>query len=303
MSKHIQQRDKLKTEQQNPVSEGIDRRSIEEILAIINNEDKMVAFAVEKVLAQVAETVRLAVKALKSEGRVIYMGAGTSGRLGVLDASEIPPTFSAPQDRFIGLVAGGREALVKSIEGAEDIPEKAKEDLKDISLGDTDLVIGIASSSTTTYVLEGLKYARKTGAATAFLICNPEPLSPVDVDVIIAVDIGNEILTGSTRMKSGTATKLILNSISTTAMIQLGKVYDNLMVDLMVTNKKLEDRGRRIISRVCEVDYDAAGDLLFNASGSVKTAIVMGKFGWDIKRAHFELDSVGGKLRDLLESK
>jgi len=271
-------------------------------LRIINDEDKLIASAVEQTLPDVAEAVRLAVKTLKSGGRIIYMGAGTSGRLGVLDASEIPPTFSAPKNWFHGVIAGGREALVQSIEGAEDHPEQAQIDLEKVDLGGNDLLIGIASSSTTPYVIAGLDYARNLNAYTVFLICNPKPLSPIKVDVLISVDVGQEIITGSTRMKSGTATKLILNSISTTTMIQLGKVYDNLMVDLMVTNKKLEDRGRRIISSVTGVNYQKAGNILVEAEGSVKTAIVMVELNCNLSEAKNKLLEVNGRLRNLLES-
>lgn len=298
---NINERDLLKTEQQNPVSKEIDTRSVEKILQIINDEDKKVAFAVGKVLPEISQTVKEAVAVLKSGGRIIYLGAGTSGRLGVLDAAEIPPTFSAPDTWFQGIIAGGREALVRSIEGAEDHPENAVEGLKAIALSDRDLLIGIASSSTTPYVIEGLRFARKRGAATVFIICNPDPLKPVPVDILIPVDIGSEIITGSTRMKSGTATKLILNSISTATMIKLGKVFDNLMVDLMVTNKKLEDRGKRIISRVTGVDYDTAGDFLRRSHGSVKSAIVMVLLDCNLQDADRELAAVDGHLRLLLD--
>ena len=293
-------RESLKTEQQNQASSGIDSKSTDEILRIINSQDKLVADAVEKVLPQIADTVELVVETLKEGGRVIYIGAGTSGRLGVLDASEIPPTFSAPHSWFQGVIAGGKDALVRSIEGAEDKLGQSRYDLEKIGFSSKDILIGIASSSTTPYVVDALEYAREIGARTVFLICNPSPLNPVDVDVLIPVDIGQEILTGSTRMKSGTATKMILNSISTTSMIKLGKVYDNLMVDLMVTNKKLEDRGKRIISKVAGIDGKSAGEYLLSSSGSVKTAIVMAHYRISFDEAVEKLKNVNGHLRKLI---
>ncbi|MBL7047522.1 MAG: N-acetylmuramic acid 6-phosphate etherase [Candidatus Marinimicrobia bacterium] len=295
-------RESLSTEQQNVRSMDIDTRSILEILQIINDEDKRIPQAVNKVLPQVAETVELTVTSIKSGGSVFYVGAGTSGRLGVLDAAECPPTFSAPPNMFRGIIAGGDKALKQSIEGAEDHPEDVVRDLKSAGLKAEDVLIGIASSSTTPYVIRALEYGRSIGTKTVFLICNPEPLIPVNVDVLISVDVGQEIITGSTRMKSGTATKMILNMISTATMIRLGKVYGNLMVDLMAINEKLVDRGTRIISKMTSLSYDEANDLLFKANREVKTAIVMHHQQCDYDTAKSLLKENNGFLRPLIET-
>ena len=296
-------RSSLATEQQNPSSMDLDSKSIAEILEIINREDSTVSEAVREVLPQLEEVVNLAVDAIKGGHHVIYIGAGTSGRLGVLDAAECPPTFSAPPDFFQGVIAGGEEALRQSIEGAEDKPEDAERDLKSIGVREGDVVIGIASSGTTTYVLHALQYAKTKGSSTVFLICNPSPIVEIDVDVLIAVDVGQEVITGSTRMKSGTATKMILNMISTATMVRLGKVYGNLMVDLKAVNEKLVDRGNRIISQLTGLDYDSANNLLMDAGKEVKTAIVMYYQKCDYDTARQTLDDNGGFLRFVIETK
>lgn len=290
----------LETEQQNPNSYRIDRKSIPEILDIINREDEKIAPAVRKTLPEIARAVELTVKAIRSGHRLIYVGAGTSGRLGVLDATEMPPTYSAPRNWFQGLIAGGSEALVRSIEGAEDKPEDAVKDLKAMGLTAGDCVMGIASSSATPYVVSALTYARELGAGTIYLICNPAPLVPVEVDVLIAVPVGPEIITGSTRMKSGTATKMVLNMISTTSMIKIGKVYGNLMVDLQVVNNKLVDRGSRIIAQLSGLDYEQAKAYLEKSGGSVKTAIVMARQSCTREEALDLLRSKNGSLRDVI---
>ena len=296
-------RSSLATEHQNPSSMDLDSRSVAEILDIINREDCKVAEAGHEVLSQLEEVVNLAVDAIRDGHHVIYVGAGTSGRLGVLDAAECPPTFSAPPDFFQGVIAGGEEALRQSIEGAEDKPEDAEQDLKSIGVRDGDVVIGIASSGTTTYVLHALKYAKTKGSSTVFLICNPSLLVEIDVDVLIAVDVGQEVITGSTRMKSGTATKMILNMISTATMVRLGKVYGNLMVDLKAVNEKLVDRGNRIISQLTGLDYDSANNLLMDAGKEVKTAIVMYYQKCDYDTARQTLDDNDGFLRFVIETK
>ena len=296
-------RSSLVTEQQNPSSMDLDSKSVAEILEIINREDSTVSEAVREVLPQLEEVVNLAVDAIRGGHHVIYVGAGTSGRLGVLDAAECPPTFSAPPDFFQGVIAGGEEALRQSIEGAEDKPEDAERDLKSIGVCEGDVVIGIASSGTTTYVLHALQYAKTKGSSTVFLICNPSPLVEIDVDVLIAVDVGQEVITGSTRMKSGTATKMILNMISTATMVRLGKVYGNLMVDLKAVNEKLVDRGNRIISQLTGLDYDSANNLLMDAGKEVKTAIVMHHQKCDYDTARQTLDDNDGFLRFVIETK
>ena len=293
-------REQLFTEQQNIRSLDLDSRSIAEILTIINDEDSGVAEAVRKVLPAVEQAVELAVEAIRGGHRVFYVGAGTSGRLGVLDASECPPTFSAPPEWFTGVIAGGREALTKSIEGAEDQPEEAVRDLDDAGLSAGDLIVGIASSSTTPYVLKALEYGHESGCGTVFLICNPAPLVEVDVDVLIPIDVGREVITGSTRMKSGTATKMVLNMISTAAMVRLGKVYDNLMVDLRAVNDKLVDRGTRIISKLTSLTYNESQKLLKEADMEVKTAVVMHVQSCDYDKAKALLSEQGGFLRPFL---
>ncbi|NOZ04337.1 MAG: N-acetylmuramic acid 6-phosphate etherase [FCB group bacterium] len=296
----LKSRKDLTTEQQNPNSHQIDKRSIPEILKIINREDQSVAGAVEKVIPEITRAVELAVKTIKSGHRIFYVGAGTSGRLGVLDATEMPPTYSAPRNWFQGIIAGGWEALVRSVEGAEDKPEDAILDLETAGVEAGDLVFGIASSSATPYVVSALKYGRSVKASTVYLICNPKPLVPVEVDVLIAVDVGPEIITGSTRMKSGTATKMILNMVSTTTMIRIGKVYGNLMVDLQVVNDKLADRGTRIIEQLTDLDYDKARKYLYLAEGSVKTAIVMARKNCDLEEAKNLLRENDGLLRRVI---
>lgn len=265
----------LITEKQNPHSMDIDKLSTLEILELINREDSLIPSAVQKAISEIEKVVELAVTALKNGNRIIYIGAGTSGRLGILDASEIPPTFSVPHEWFTGVIAGGTEAVFKSIEGAEDIWQDAERDLNAIGMKKGDVLIGIASSSTTPYVIAGLKYGKQIGCRTAFLICNSIPVKSENFDAIISVDLGPEIITGSTRMKAGTATKLILNMISTTTMIKMGKVYGNLMVDLRVVNEKLRDRGTRIIGKLTDLNYQEAGKVLQESGGSVKIAIVM----------------------------
>ena len=291
----------LATEQQNPNSIDLDSKSVAEILEIINMEDSTVAGSVREVLPQVEEVVNLAVGAIRGGRHVVYIGAGTSGRLGVLDAAECPPTFSAPPDFCQGVIAGGEKALRRSIEGAEDKPLDAERDLDLVDLTTGDVVVGIASSGTTTYVLHALEYAKTKGCSTVFLICNPSLLVDIRVDVLVAVNVGREVITGSTRMKSGTATKMILNIISTATMVRLGKVYGNLMVDLKAVNEKLVDRGTRIVSQLTGLDYDSANSLLMDSRKEVKTAIVMHHKKCDYSTAKQTLDENDGFLRPVIE--
>lgn len=292
----------LTTETPNRNSRDLDRRSIREVLEIIHGEDRKVAEAVGRILGKVERVVEMAVKCVAGGGRVFYVGAGTSGRLGALDAAECPPTFSVPTTWFQGIIAGGRRALTRSIEGAEDSAEAAVQDLRRRGLTERDVVIGIASSGTTPYVCAALRFARKKGCRTAFIICNPRPLAPIAVDVLVAVRVGTEVLTGSTRMKSGTATKMILNMISTATMIRLGKVYGNLMVDLRAVNQKLADRGTRILMEMTGRPRPAAAALLRRARMEVKTAIVMHARRCGYSRAKSLLKRHNGFLRPLLES-
>jgi N-acetylmuramic acid 6-phosphate etherase len=297
----MKSRGELKTEQQNPQSSQIDSMSINDILKTINREDQKIAIAVQATIRDIEKTVELTVNSIQKGGRVFYVGAGTSGRLGVLDASEIPPTFSAPKGLFIGVIAGGENALRNSVEGAEDQPEEAIIDLKQYDLNENDTLVGISCSGAANYVVSALDHAKANGAKTVYLITNPNPFKITEVDVIINAVTGPEVVTGSTRMKAGTATKLILNMISTATMIKLGKVYGNLMVDLMAVNDKLVDRGTRIIEQLTDLDYDGAQLKLFEAEKSVKTAIVMEKLNCTLNEAREKLDNAGGFLRNLID--
>ena len=265
----------LNTEKQNKKSLEIDGMEISKILRTINNEDASIANAVRTGLPEIEETINYTVSSVKNGGRIFYVGAGTSGRLGVLDASEIPPTFSASNDIFIGIISGGDKALRKSVEGAEDSVDAGLRDIEHFNLDEKDTVIGISCSGAASYVISALDHANEKGAKTVYLVTNPSPHLMTNVNTLICVDTGPEIITGSTRMKAGTATKMILNMISTTTMIKLGKVYGNLMVDLMAVNRKLIDRGTRIIMQLTGLDYDAANKLLEEADRSVKLALVM----------------------------
>ena len=295
-------RETLKTEQENENTVAIDQFSILEVLKTINDEDQTISSAVRESLPEIEKVVHYAKTALVGGGRVFYIGAGTSGRLGVLDASECPPTYSAPSDWFIGIIAGGDRALRNSIEGAEDKPDSGIEDLRKFDITVNDLVIGISCSGAAKYVISALDYAKEEGSKTAYLITNPVPFLTTDVDVVISVDTGPEIITGSTRMKAGTATKMVLNMISTATMVSMGKVYGNLMVDLMAVNEKLVDRGTRIIQKITGLDYDSAEEALIRANKSVKTAIVMINKNCELNDAEEKLRHVGGSLRKIIDA-
>ncbi|HSG48421.1 MAG TPA: N-acetylmuramic acid 6-phosphate etherase, partial [Longimicrobiales bacterium] len=249
----------------------------------------------------IARAMQLAEEAFRAGGRLIYVGAGTSGRLGVLDAAEMPPTYGTDPDMVQGVIAGGYAALVRAQEGAEDHPEGGAAAMDERSVGERDFVLGIATSGTTPYVHGALARARERGARTGFLLCTPPAESLREAhDVVIAPLVGPEVITGSTRMKAGTATKLVLNTITTGAMIRLGKVYGNLMVDLQVTCEKLQDRGERILVETLGVTRNAARELLDAAGGSVKTAMVMGGRGVDAREARALLDAAGGRMGDVV---
>ena len=295
-------RGELNTEKRNPNSHTIDSLSVDEILSVINEEDTIITKKVNAAIPEISESVKYAVNSIKNGGRVFYIGAGTSGRLGVLDASEIPPTYSAPKNYFIGLIAGGDEALRSSIEGAEDRSEDAIKDLQPFNITKNDTIIGISCSGAASYVISALDHARERGAKTVYLVTNPDPYKVTQVDTIIHADTGPEIVTGSTRMKAGTATKLILNMISTTTMIQLGKVYKNFMIDLMAVNNKLIDRGTRIISELTGLDYAEAKIRLFSADKSVKVAVVMEILDCSHIEAKNKLKSVDGFLYRLIDT-
>ena len=287
---------KLATEQINPASIDIDKKTALEISSIINNEDKKVAEVVSKQLLKISHAAEQFAETLRNKGRVFYIGAGTSGRLGVLDAAECPPTFGTDPEDIIGVISGGYDTLILSQEGVEDQVEAARTDLKKHSLSANDMVIGIAASRRTPYTLSGLRYAKSCGAATVFVICNLWDSSDDRsfIDSIIELDVGPEIITGSTRMKSGTAQKMTLNLISTTAMVLLGKTYGNLMVDVQAKSAKLEARSRKILMDMFDLNIEDAGLLLKKAEGSVKTAIVMQKKNCDKATAIKILAEVDG---------
>ncbi|MEJ5990033.1 N-acetylmuramic acid 6-phosphate etherase [Ramlibacter sp. PS3R-8] len=288
------------TEQRNPRSSRIDQMATLEIVDLINAEDRLVAAAVSDERERIAAAVDLVVEAFRAGGRLIYVGAGTSGRLGVLDASEMPPTYRTEPDMVQGVMAGGFEALLRAQEGAEDHPEEGAAAMEERSVDRRDFVLGIAASGTTPYVHGALARARELGARTGFLLCTyPSEDILRNHDVVIAPLVGPEVITGSTRMKAGTATKLVLNMISTAAMVKTGKVYGNLMVDLQVTCQKLQDRGERILMETLGVDRAEATRVLDAAGGHVKTAIVMARLGVDADAARRRLEETGGAIGGL----
>jgi N-acetylmuramic acid 6-phosphate etherase len=290
----------LGTEKVNPNTIDIDSLSSLEMVRKINDEDKKVALIVEQALPEIAKAAETAAAILKNGGRLIYIGAGTSGRLGVLDAAECPPTFGTDPAKIIGLICGGYDTLLLSKEGAEDQTDWAVNDLKNINLTSKDFVIGIAASVRTPYTLAGIEYAKSIGSRTALIVCNQTEMPEIKPDILIVLPVGPEAITGSTRMKSGTAQKMTLNMISTAAMILLGKTYGNLMVDLQARSEKLAGRSLKILIEFLKIDYSRADQLLKSAGGSVKTAIVMQKFGIDKQSAESKLTEVGGFLRKLL---
>lgn len=289
----------LVTEAQNPASSGIDALSTIEMLRVINDADQQVAIAVQRELPHIARAVDAIVARLEVGGHLFYTGAGTSGRLGVLDASECAPTFNTPPDLVQGLIAGGDRALRHAIEKAEDDPQQGKQDLMEHRLAAGDVLVGIAASGRTPYVLGGIAYARSLGAVTIGLSCTPDSELARASEIAITPVPGAEVVTGLTRMRAGTATKLVLNMLTTGAMIRLGYVYGNLMVNVQPTNEKLVDRARRIVGSIAGVSYDEASRLL-NAAGSVRTAIVMHKRNLTRADAEAQLSAVHGRLRTAL---
>ncbi len=288
------------TEQRNPASEGVDRLSSLEIVRLINREDARVAPAVEREAAAIARAADLAVAAFRGGGRLIYVGAGTSGRLGVLDAAEMPPTYGTDPKMVQGVIAGGFGALVRSREGAEDRPGDGAAAIDDRGVGAPDFVFGIAASGTTPYVHGALARARERGARTGLLLCTPPKRELLDAhDVVIAPLTGPEVVTGSTRMKAGTATKMVLNAITTAAMVRFGKVHGNLMVDLRATCAKLRDRGERILMATLGLGRGEARALLDEADGHVKTALAMRRLGAGADEAAAALARAGGVIAAL----
>ena len=291
----------LLTESQNPASADIDALPTIDMLRLINAADQEVAIAVQRELPNIARAVDAIVTRLEAGGRLFYSGAGTSGRLGVLDASECPPTFNAPPDLLQGLIAGGDRALRHSIEKAEDDAEQGKQDLVARHFSASDALVGIAASGRTPYVLGAIAYARSIGALAIGLSCTPDSELARAAEIAITPAPGPEVVTGSTRMRAGTATKLVLNMLSTGTMIRLGYVYGNFMVNMQPSNEKLVDRARRIIVSIAGVSYDEASRLL-NAAGSVRTAIVMHKLNLTRAEAEAKLSAAHGRLRTALET-
>ena len=292
----------LTTESRNEKSLQMDLAQPMDILHIMNEEDKKVALAVEQVLEEVEVAVGFAFDSFKNGGRLIYIGAGTSGRLGVLDAVECPPTFSTPPDMVQGLIAGGENAFIKAVEGAEDRPEDGETDLRNIGLTELDTVIGIAASGRTPYVIGALRYARSLKAKTVALSCNENACISKEADQAIEVIVGPEVLTGSTRLKAATAHKMILNMISTSSMILLGKAYENLMIDVHVSNEKLKERAINIIEKVTGADYETASSKLAEADNKVNIAIVMIKRETSKEEATEILEQAGGYVRKAIEN-
>jgi N-acetylmuramic acid 6-phosphate etherase len=288
------------TEQRNPLTHDIDQRTTLQILELINGEDATVAAAVRAVLPAIADAVDMIVERIREGGRLIYVGAGTSGRLAVLDAAECVPTFSVDPELVQALIAGGKDALIRGIEGAEDSREGGRADLLALKVSAKDVVVGIAASGRTPYVVAALEAAREIGAGTVGIVCSTPSVVLDAAQIKIAALTGPEVITGSTRLKAGTAQKLILNSISSTVMIRLGKTYGNLMVDVKVSNEKLAARARRIVSEVTNLSEDEARLVLERANNEVKTAIVMALVGVTANEARVMLAGEQGFLRRVI---
>lgn len=290
----------LKTESQNPRTLNLDLMDIGELLTVMNEEDRHAIDAVKQAIPNIRKTVEAVIRALKAGGRLIYVGAGTSGRLGILDAAECLPTFSITGE-VLGVIAGGEKAFVHAQEGVEDSKAEAKEDLKELGVNERDVVVALSASGRTPYCIGALEFAREAGACCVGLSCNhPAELSGYS-DIAIEVDTGPEILTGSTRLKAGTAQKVILNMISTASMVGVGKVYGNLMVDMQATNLKLEERARQIVSMACGCGGEKAKEALLSAGGEMKTAIVMILAGVPAKEARERLVQNQGFVRKCLK--
>ena len=292
----------LTTEARNPASEGLDGLSALELVRLINAEDAKCAEAVAQQAEAIAKGVEVVAHRLSHGGRLVYIGAGTSGRLGILDASECPPTFNADPKQVVGLIAGGPGAMLKAVEGAEDSPELAAEDLRKIDLCSHDVLVGIATSGRTPYVIGALDYARSQGTYTIALTCNRDALMNSRADLSITPIVGPEVLSGSTRMKAGTATKMVLNMLSTGAMVLMGKTYGNLMVDMQATNFKLTERAKRIVVALTGITSDEAAELLKRCGGELKTAIVSQRLHLAPEAARAALQAARGHLRQALEA-
>ncbi|UOQ84338.1 N-acetylmuramic acid 6-phosphate etherase [Gracilibacillus salinarum] len=293
--------DKMTTEKQNNKTMNLDQMSVLEALKVMNDEDQQVAKAIEPHLGEIEEAVRAITEAFEQEGRLIYIGAGTSGRLGVLDAVECPPTFGTDPSQVVGLIAGGEQAFIKAVEGAEDSKSMGEQDLKEIQLQSKDVVVGLAASGRTPYVIGALNYANTVGAQTVAIACNQNSEIGEVANIAIEVTTGPEVLSGSTRLKAATAQKLILNMLSTISMVGVGKVYQNLMVDLQTTNQKLEMRALRIIMAATEVNIEIAEQKLKEGEGNVKLAITMILLDCDVATAKEQLKKSKGHIRKTLQ--
>ena len=291
----------LVTESRNKETMGLDQMTPLEIVTVMNREDGKAVEAVEEVLPQIAQAIAWCTDSLKQKGRIIYIGAGTSGRLGVLDAVECPPTFGVSPDVVVGLMAGGTPAFVKAVEGAEDSQTMGEEDLKEIHLSPADIVIGLAASGRTPYVIYGLRYAKKIGCRTVAVSCNRDSEIGKEADLAIEPVPGPEVLTGSTRLKAGTAQKMVLNMISTGSMVGIGKVYQNLMVDVVQTNMKLITRAENIVMTATGCTREEARDSLEEAEGSVKLAITMILLQCSAESAKTRLNRAGGYVRNAIQ--
>jgi len=292
----------LVTESRNPATYDIDIMNTEEMVRLINSEDKKVADAVEKEIPYIVKAVDIISYAFKNGGRLIYTGAGTSGRLGILDASECPPTFGSDPDMVQGIIAGGMEALIKAQEGSEDKMEQGAIDLQDLNVTKEDVVCGVAASQRTPYVQGALEEAKRVGAKTIFVICNTRDSISVDVDVAICPVSGPEVIMGSTRMKAGTSQKLILNILTTASMIKQGKVFENMMIDLQQNSQKLVERSKKIIMLSSDVDYKTAEKLLHKTGGDVKSAILMALTGLELNDVKKLLNKNDGFIKKALSS-
>ena len=291
---------KLTTESRNPRTMNLDEMSPLQLVSVMNQEDLHVVSAVKAVLPQIATAVQWAKETLEAGGRLIYFGAGTSGRLGVLDAVECPPTFGVSSDVVVGLIAGGERAFVRAVEGAEDDPELCRKELLAINLKESDLAVGLAASGRTPYVIGGLRYAKEIGCRTVAIACNKDSAIGKEADLAIEPTPGPEVLTGSTRLKAGTAQKMILNMISTGSMVGIGKAYQNLMVDVQQTNNKLVVRAQNITMAATGCTRDEVAAALHEANGSAKVAIVMLLTKVSAKEAQNQLDAAQGHVRDAL---
>lgn len=291
---------KIKTEQRNANTVDIDRVSTYELVRLMNAEDKKVAAAVEKELPRIAEAIDVIYRQMCRGGRLIYCGCGTSGRLGALDAAECPPTFSADPEMVMALLAGGPAAMTTAVEGAEDRPEEGEKDLRNIGFRGEDVLVGIAASGRTPYVLGAMRYAKSLGASVVGVTCCPGSEIDAAADIGISPQPGPEVITGSTRLKSGTAQKMVLNMLSTGAMIRMGKVYSNLMVDVKATNEKLRARAATIVCSATGVSREAAGEALEKAGWAVKTAIIMILCGVGVEEANRLLAGTGGRIADVV---